>query len=231
VSPIKDADGKVIGASKIARDITERRRAQNQQRLLIREMNHRIGNLFALASAVTTLSARFAATPKDLVDAVQERLMALSRAHSLTLANFDDEAKPEALTTLLNLIETITAPYAIRDRPTVIINGPDVPIRGKSAMSMALLLHEIATNAAKYGALSCSSGHVHVTWSVQQEELFLTWRERGGPPVNGRPKHDGFGSFLARMTATGQLGGKISYDWNQEGLTLNLSAPLDHLSK
>jgi two-component system, chemotaxis family, CheB/CheR fusion protein len=98
-------------------------------------------------------------------------------------------------------------------------------------MSMALLLHEIATNAAKYGALSSPSGHVHVTWSVQQEELFLAWRERGGPPVNGQPKHEGFGSFLARLTATGQLGGKISYDWTQEGLTLNLSTPLDRLSK
>jgi PAS domain S-box-containing protein len=231
VSPIRNADGRVTGASKIARDVTERKRAQNQQRLLIREMNHRIGNLFALAAAVTTLSARFAATPKELADAVQERLVALSRAHNLTVINFDDEAKPEAATTLLNLIRTITAPYAIRDRSTVILNGPDVPIRGKSAMSMALLLHEIATNAAKYGALSSPSGHVHVTWSVQQEELFLAWRERGGPPVNGQPKHEGFGSFLARLTATGQLGGKISYDWTQEGLTLNLSTPLDRLSK
>jgi PAS domain S-box-containing protein len=157
VPPIKDADGRIIGASKIARDITERRRAENQQRLLIREMNHRIGNLFALTSAVTTLSARFAATPKDLADAVEERLTALSQAHNLTIANFDEEAKPESTTTLPNLIRTITAPYANRDCPTDIINGPDMPVRGKSAMSMALLLNEIATNGAKYGALSSAA--------------------------------------------------------------------------
>jgi two-component system, chemotaxis family, CheB/CheR fusion protein len=104
-------------------------------------------------------------------------------------------------------------------------------IRGKSALSMALLLHEIATNAAKYGALSFPSGHIDVSWSVQQDELLLTWRERGGPTVNGQPENEGFGSFLSRMTVTGQLGGKISYDWKPEGLTMYLSAPLDRLVK
>jgi hypothetical protein len=119
VSPIKGADGRIIGASKIAYDITERRRAENQQRLLMRERNHRIGNVFALASAVTTLSG-------------YARWVALSRAHNLSVADFDEEAKPEPAGTLLNLIGTITAPYAVRDRHTVIMNGPDVLIRGKS---------------------------------------------------------------------------------------------------
>jgi PAS domain S-box-containing protein len=229
VSPIKNGRGRVIGVSKIARDITERRRAEEQHRLLMREMNHRIGNLFALAGAVTTLSTRFAATPRDLADAVQARLTALARAHSLTLAHSSGGERCDQLTTLQNLIETITAPYLEQDRAAVTINGPGVPVCGKPAMSMALLLHEIATNAAKYGALSSPTGQVDISWSVQSEELLLTWRERGGPPVNGRPEHEGFGSFLARLTATGQLGGKVSYDWNREGLTFYLSAPLARL--
>jgi PAS domain S-box-containing protein len=231
VSPIKDANGRVIGASKIARDITERKRAEEQQRLLIREMNHRIGNLFALASAVTTLSTRFAATPRDLADAVQARLAALARAHSLTLAHSSGDERQDQPANLQNLIETITAPYLEQDRAAVTISGPDVPVGGKPAMSMALLLHETATNAAKYGALSSPSGHVDVSWSVQGEQLLLTWRERGGPPVNGLPEHEGFGSFLARLTATGQLGGKISHEWAREGLTVTLSAPLERLTR
>lgn len=231
VSPIKDANGRVIGAAKIARDITERKRAEEQQRLLIREMNHRIGNLFALASAVTTLSARFAATPRDLADAVQGRLAALARAHSLTLAHSNGEERRDQPTNLQHLIATITAPYLEQDRAAVTISGPDVPVRGKSAMSIALLLYETATNAAKYGALSSPSGHVDISWSVQSEQLLLTWRERGGPPVNGEPEHEGFGSSSARLTASGQLGGTISCEWAREGLTVKLSAPLERLMR
>jgi two-component system, chemotaxis family, CheB/CheR fusion protein len=130
---------------------------------------------------------------------------------------------------LQNLIETITAPYFEQDRTAVTISGPDVPVRGKQAMSIALLLHETATNAAKYGAFSSPSGHVDISWSVQSEQLLLTWQERGGPSVNGQPEHEGFGSFLARLTAAGQLGGNISYDWKREGLTFCLSAPLARL--
>ena len=97
-------------------------------------------------------------------------------------------------------------------------------------MSIALLLHEIATNAAKYGALSSQSGHVDVSWLVWNDELLLAWREHGGPALNGQPEHEGFGSLLARLTVTGQLAGKISRDWNREGLTVNLSVPLERLT-
>ena len=230
VSPIKNAQGKVVGASKIARDITERRRAQEQQRLLFREINHRVKNLFTLAGSVVTLSTRFAATPTDLAEAVSERLVALARAHDLTLPDITNaERKLDRATTLPTLVRTILAPYLTQDYASVIINGPDVPIRGKAVMSIALLLHEMATNAAKYGALSSQSGRVEVSWSVRQDELLLIWREHGGPPVNGQPESEGFGSLLARLTATGQLGGNICHDWNQEGLTVKLSAPLEHL--
>ena len=230
VSPIKDAQGKVVGASKIARDITERRRAQEQQRLLFREMNHRVKNLFTLAGSVVTLSTRFAATPTDLAESVGGRLVALARAHDLTLPDITNAgSKLDRATTLPTLVRTILAPYLTQDYASVIIDGPDVPIRGKAVTSIALLLHEMATNAAKYGALSSQSGRVEVSWSVRQDELLLIWRERGGPPVKGQPESEGFGSLLARLTATGQLGGNICHDWNQEGLTVKLSAPVEHL--
>ena len=230
VSPIKNAEGIVVGASKIARDITERRRAQEKQRLLVREMNHRVKNLLTLAGSLVTLSTRFATTPRDLAEAVSERLVALARAHDLTLPDLTEgRERPDRATTLPTLVRTILSPYLTQEHASAIINGPDVPVRGKAVMGIALLLYEMATNAAKYGALSSQSGRVEVSWSVRQDELLLIWREHGGPPINGEPEGEGFGSLLARLTATGQLGGNICYDWNQEGLTVKLSAPLERL--
>ncbi len=229
VSPIKDANDRIIGASKIARDITERRRAQEQQKLLLREMNHRVKNLFALAGGVVTLSARSAGTPKELAEAVRERLAALARAHELTLPDPAGGGGQDP-TTLRALVQTILAPYVNEEQERITIAGPDVPVSGSAVMSIALLLHEIATNAAKYGALSSQNGRVDVRWAVEKDELVLTWRERGGPPVSGQPDTEGFGSLLARLTVTGQLAGEISRDWNPEGLTVNLSALVARLT-
>jgi two-component sensor histidine kinase len=231
VSPIKDADGRVIGASKIARDITERRRTQERQKLLLREMSHRVKNLFALAGGVVTLSARTAGTPKELAGAVRERLAALARAHELTLVDLTDSGdRPDRTTTLPTLVQTIMAPYVNEEQERITIGGPNLPVSGSAAMSIALLLHEIATNAAKYGALSSQNGGVDVHWSVEKDELVLAWREHGGPPLSGQPETEGFGSLLARLTVTGQLAGRISRDWNPEGLTVNLSVPLANLT-
>jgi PAS domain S-box-containing protein len=232
VSPIKDSNGRIIGASKIARDITERRRNQEQQNLLLKEMNHRIKNLFTLAGAVVTLSARTAKTSKELAEAVQDRLAALALAHDLTLIDLTEEGKQSDRTiTLTELVQTIVSPYVAEENARVTINGPDVSIRGNAVMSMALLLHEIATNAAKYGALSSQRGRVDVRWSVSNGELFLAWRERGGPALYGQPDNEGFGGLLVRLTVTGQLDGQIIRDWNREGLTVNVSARLECLTR
>jgi two-component system CheB/CheR fusion protein len=213
-------------------DITERKRAQEQQRVLLREMNHRVENLFALAAGVVTLSARSATTPKDLAKAVQERLVALARAHDLTLASNGEAEKSDHATTLSALVRTIIAPHITEDDARVTIVGPDVPVGGNPVTSLALLLHEMGTNASKYGAFSNQGGRVDVSWTVWKGELLLAWREHGGPSIGGPPESEdeGFGSSLARLTVTGQLGGKISPDWNAEGLTVNLSIPLDRLA-
>jgi PAS domain S-box-containing protein len=227
VSAVKDADGRVIGASKIARDISERRRAEERQHLLIREMNHRVKNVMALAGAVVQLSARSAASPNELAESARDRLAALAHAHDLTLPDLKKgQEKSERATTLPSLIRTILAPY--QNDHSFSANGPEVPVSGKAVTGIALLLNEMATNAAKYGALSSQGGHVDVSWCASEDKLLLTWRERGGPLVEGEPEKKGFGSLLARLT-TGQLGGTISYDWSQEGLTVKLSAPLERL--
>ena len=233
VSPVRNAAGAVIGASKIARDITERKRAAEKQTLLLREMNHRVKNLLALAGSVVTLSARFAGTPKELADAVRARLTALSRAHDLTMPDLADMApRSETKTTLRALIETIVSSHndAVHQGETrVTIQGPAVGIGGSAITSVALLLHEFMTNAAKYGALSVPSGRVDATWTVSDSAVHFVWRERGGPPIGQQTHIEGFGSFLAHATVKGQLGGSITRDWDAAGLTVHLTVPLARL--
>jgi two-component sensor histidine kinase len=149
---------------------------------------------------------------------------------SLTLPDIASaEPKCDKAVALQSLIETILAPYITEDRSSVITSGPEVQTSGKAAIGMSLVLHEMATNAAKYGALSSESGHVEVSWRVSNGELLLTWRERGGPAINPQPEKEEFGSLLTRWTVAGQLAGNIFYDWKPEGLTVNLSAPLVNL--
>jgi PAS domain S-box-containing protein len=232
VSPIKNAGGRIVGASKIARDITERRRVQVQQQLLLREMNHRVKNLLALSSSVVTLSTKSARTPQELAAAVQERLGALSRAHALTLANTWGGSLSEPATTLHALIQAIVLPYENADDggKRVTVSGLDVPISSAALSSLALLLHEFATNAAKYGALSTTDGHIDVTCSEEGDQFVLLWKERGGPPVNRINDTEGFGTLLARITVTGRLGGEIAREWNTGGLTIRLSVMRSRLA-
>jgi PAS domain S-box-containing protein len=230
VSPIKNSEGKIVGVSKIARDITDRRRAQEQQRLLLKEMNHRIKNVFAISSSLVTLSARSADTPEHLASAVRERLGALARAHALTLSKPSDETiGTEQPTTLHALIGTIVSPYEDKARARFAVNGPDIRLAGGVVTALALLLHEFATNAAKHGALSMPGGHVDIECSNDNDLFVLIWKERGGPRLNLRPDSEGFGSLLAHATVKGQLGGEISRDWKPEGLTIWLSVPRERL--
>lgn len=234
VSPVKGSWGEVAGASKIARDIGERRRAQEQQQLLLREMNHRVKNLFSLTSGVVTLTSRYAETPRDMAESVRERIGALARAHDLTLQSLtaDGEAERQA-TTLHALFSTIASPYVDRDQNAderVAMSGPEVGIGGSAVTSVALLLHELATNAAKYGALNSSNGRVTVDWTVDGDALRLTWREQGGPPVPGDPKSKGFGTVLADSTVERHFGGQISRDWRPDGLVVHLSLSLARIA-
>ncbi len=232
VSAIRNRDGKIIGASKIARDITERRRTEEQQQLLLREMNHRVKNLFAVSNSVVSLSARWAKTPQELAAAVGERLSALARAHSLTLKQTYEGAAACAQTTSLRaLLETIVSPYngeGDNAENRIEIRGDDITIAGGAVTSLALLLHEFATNAAKYGALSDPHGHIDVECAELGEQFVVTWAEKGGPERSAN-ETEGFGTVLARATVKGQLGGEIARSWTPEGLKIRLSVARDRL--
>ena len=233
VSPIRDPAGKVIGASKIARDITERRRANERSQLLLGEMNHRIKNLFALAISVVSLSGRSANSVEELIASARERLMALARAHELTLSPDSINAPlVEMPTTLHSLIRAIVAPYeSIRDQSALRfeIVGPDIAISGAAVSTLALLLNEFSTNSAKYGALSSPKGQIRIDCAEEGPAIVVTWTERNGPAVASPEESEGFGSILTRAAA-GQLGGEMSKTWEPEGLVIRLSAPRARLA-
>ena len=227
VSPIRDEDGAIVGASGIARDITERKKAEQQQTLLLQEMRHRITNLFSLTSGLIKLSARFASTAHEMAIALQERLNALARAHELIRKDAASQG-----TTLQNLILTLLLPYQLgssADYQRVVIEGPNVQISASAATNLALVLHELATNSAKYGALSWPQGQVHLQLSLNDGELRFKWRESNGPQVAGPATHRGFGSLLVE-SVVGGLGGDIAQHWHREGLVVDLVVPVSMIS-
>ena len=233
VSPVKDAEGRIVGAAKIARDITELRRIQNQQTLLLREMNHRVKNLFAVAGSLVSLSARSASTPAELATAVRLRLNALARAHELTLTDPSAaEVKVDRTTTLAELVRTMILPFVdadAKDGERLSLSGPKVTIGSGAVTHFALVLNELATNAAKYGALSVPGGRLDVAWSLEGEWLKIHWAERGGPPVSSGENSEGFGSLLARVTVASQFGGGIQRSWKPEGLDVEMSLLAERL--
>jgi PAS domain S-box-containing protein len=224
VSPILDSSGKVVGASKIARDISDRRCAEEQKDLLLGEMNHRIKNLFALAGGLVNLSARGAASVPDLVSNLQGKFFALSRAHSLTLSG--TEANPHQIATLHTLIAEVTEPYhhGGTSERRIVVSGPDIQLGRSALTNIALLLHEFATNALKYGALVDPSGQVRIECFEREHDFCITWREAGMVSHAGESAREGFGSRLARA-ATTALNGSFSRDFTSNGLEIRLTVP------
>jgi two-component system CheB/CheR fusion protein len=180
------------------------------------------------------MSARSATTPKELATSIRGRLDALSAAHELVLPHETGRAAATAQSIHLDsLLQKILAPYSVPrhdgSHGRLAINGPAVAIGTRAVTSFALVLHEIATNAAKYGALSVPEGSVNIAWSARNDILLMKWEERGGPALSGPPKAEGFGTTLSNHSVQRQFQGTISYRWNSGGLVVELSIPLERL--
>lgn len=225
ISPIRNRRGEIIGASKIARDISERRRVAEHRELLLREMHHRVKNLFAVTGSLITLAARSAATPGELAAHMKDRLMALSRAHEITLPGLVQSAEDQD-TTLLQLLSRILAPYSRHDTRLWRIAGEDVGIRREKITDLALLFHEFATNATKYGALSVEGGTIDITTALSPDAIELVWLEANGPLTSdpADTAFSGFGKVLEERMAHG-LNAHIERTWTQSGLAIRLSIP------
>jgi PAS domain S-box-containing protein len=234
VNPIV-RDGAHQGAVCTFIDITERRRAQEQQNLLLRELNHRIKNLFAITGGMIALSARSATTPREYAANVQGRLDALALAHELILPSTYGEIGPAAQPARLDaLLRKLLSPYKGKadesNSARLVMDGPPVALGARTVTTFALVLHELATNAVKYGALSVEEGRLHITWTCVDDVLVLKWAETGGPPVAGPPQSEGFGTLLSNHSVRSQLGGALSHQWNERGLSVELSVPLQRLN-
>ena len=214
ISPVKNADGKIVGSSKIARDVTEQKRHQEQIATLAREAEHRSRNLLANVQATVKLSQ--AGTPEGLKQVIEGRIRALANVHSL----FAETRWVGAELSTIAMQEL--APYSEKDKTSVRINGPQVLLEPDAAQAVAVTLHELATNAAKYGALSVGNGRIDLEWSHEPNgELHLRWIETGGPAVR-EPMHRGFGRrIIERLIA--QQKGKAHFDWRATGLVCEIT--------
>ena len=231
VSPLADARGVIVGASKIARDITEQKRAQARQELLLREMGHRVKNAFTVVNGIVGMSGRHA-KDQTLVRNIQARLAALARAHDLTRPGLLTFESKQAPTTVRTLIDAILAPYLdnspSRHSQRLAVTGPNVQIQEQSVASLALVLYELATNAVKCGSLSLPKGSVQINLSMVDDKFELEWKERNGPQLTEIPKHEGFGTNLVRRVVTG-LEGEVFFDWDAKGLIVRLLVPSDRV--
>ncbi|MFN3613608.1 MAG: PAS domain-containing protein [Rubrimonas sp.] len=212
------------------RDVTDQRRSEEARQLLVRELNHRVKNLFAIASGMVAMTARTATSVEAMSAALRGRLAALARAHELIRPAISTEDGHDEVTDLRALAEMVVTPHLpSAASPQLRLSGPDVRIGLTAATSLAMILHELATNAAKYGALATEHGRLTVAWRIADSRLELDWTEHVTNATIAEPRSHGFGSRLARSSATGQLGGAIDYDWRPEGVRIALRIPVARL--
>ena len=220
VSPVRDRSGRLVGASKVARDITERKQAEALQRLLMEELSHRVKNTLASVQAIASQSLRRAKRPEDFAIAFSSRIQALARTHALLTesklrgADVGDLVRDQAF-------------LGGSDDPRVSFSGPLLMLDQQATVHLGMVLHELSTNARKYGALSVPNGRVDVTWEMRHNggrHLLLEWRESGGPRTSA-PTSRGFGTTLIEQTLK-TCGGSASLRYGTAGVTCKIELPL-----
>jgi PAS domain S-box-containing protein len=210
VSPVKDVHGNIVGAAKIARDITERRRKDEHIATLAREAEHRTKNILATVQATVHLS--HSETADGLKCAIEGRIYALAKLHDLFVQSRWTGAE------LSHIAAQELGPYIAEGKMRSRIDGPQVMLEPTTAQAIGVTLHELVTNAAKYGSLSVPNGQVSLSWiRAPDKQLILRWSESGGPVVT-KPTHQGFGTSVIERMIRHQLKGEMRLDWCPEGL-------------
>ena len=210
-----DKAGRVVRVSGVTVDITERKRAEERQTLLAREVDHRAKNALALAQSIVRLTR--GEDVKAYMQAVEGRISALARVHTILSLSSWQGAE------IGRLVDEELAPYATGDQ--ISFRGTDIQLQPATAQTLALALHELVTNSAKYGALSTLSGRLSLQWGIDGDFLHMVWEEKDGPAVE-KPASRGFGTRSVIASIESQLGGQAEFDWRSEGLICRLSVPL-----
>ncbi|MFN4088102.1 MAG: sensor histidine kinase [Alphaproteobacteria bacterium] len=219
-------DGLMFG---IFLDVTGRKQAEEGHELLAGEMSHRVKNLLAIASSITQISSRSATTIEDMAKGLTARLTALGRAHDLVRPLPGNEGKAALLGDLLSVL---LAPYddqgAFAGRIRIAV--PRMGVGERTATTLAMVIHELATNSVKHGALSVNEGTLDVSSDTDDTHISLIWAEAGGPPIQAAPEMTGFGSKMISRSMAQQFAGSLSYDWQPTGLVATLGMQKDRLA-
>jgi two-component sensor histidine kinase len=220
--PVHAADGTPLGIAGVSLDITERKLAEERQALLSREVDHRAKNLLAVVLSMLRLTRATEVTA--YVRTVEARIAALARAQEFLAEGRWAGADFRAV------VSGELAPFLV-EGTRVVLDGPEVWLPTQATQPLTMALHELATNAVKYGALSAANGRLSVSWRVERERtgaarLLICWTERGGPPIETPPARRGFGGRVLNGTVRAQLGGAVSHSWERAGLACRIEVPL-----
>jgi two-component sensor histidine kinase len=221
------ADAPMFG---IFLDVTGRKQAEEGSELLAGEMSHRVKNLLAIAAGLTEITARSAGSVEEMTRQLTRRLTSLGRAHDLVRPLPGEQGKAALLG---DLLAVLLSPYedsgAFSGRIRVAV--PRMGVGEATATTLAMVVHELATNSVKHGALSADAGTLDLSGRTEEEEVHLIWSEGGGPPIEEEPEMSGFGSRMIQRSIAAQLGGSLSYDWQPSGLVATLVMRKDRMGR
>jgi two-component system, chemotaxis family, CheB/CheR fusion protein len=224
VSAVRNSEGRIIAASTVARDVSEKVQAEQQRAIMMAELDHRVKNTLATVHSIATQTASNATTLTEFIEAFEARLLALSQTHNL----LTEEHWRGASLRQIAAIEL--SPYSHDEDPRFALDGEDILLSSAQALSLGMAFHELATNAAKYGALSTDAGRVNVSWVIDnagsEKLLRLKWVETGGPAVIPPPTRRGFGSRLLERGLPQETGGEVSLEFASRGVRCTISMPL-----
>jgi PAS domain S-box-containing protein len=230
--PIRDSDGTILRWIGTCTEIHEQKLMMEEREMIAHELSHRIKNIFSVIAGLIGLSARQNPAIRETADDLRDRILALGRAHDFVRPHSADSAPRvgQGQGHLWGILDQIFAPYRGADGARILLSGDDPRIDDRSATPLALLFHELATNAAKYGALSVADGRVHIHVETHNGDVRIAWREEGGPVVKPVGA-EGFGSRLMTLSVERQLGGRIERDWQPDGLRISLAIPARSMSR
>ncbi len=231
--PVRRADGAIVRWIGTCTDIHEAKRSAELNTLLSHELSHRIKNIFAVVSGLISLSSRHFPEARAFATQLRQRIEALGRAHEFVRPHSEASRPVLGATTVHGILAELFSPYPAWNEGRLTVSGDDCEVDDRGATPLALLFHELATNASKYGALSNDRGRIaiEIAFVAGAGTLRLVWSESGGPPISGTPQITGFGSKLAEISVVQQLGGRLQRNWSADGLVVEIELEPSRLSR